>query len=102
MDQDSRNRFSRTPLPWAAGGGHEEVVKLLLDYGAKSICWKDKNGRSLLWWAAWNGHAALVKQFLDQGVDAGSRDSLGQLPLSVAAFNSHTAVVELLQSLTLS
>lgn len=77
MDPGSRGNASRTLLSWAAAGGYEEVVKLFLDYGAKSICWKDKNGRSPLWWVGWNGHAALVKQLLDQGVDAGSRDSLG-------------------------
>ena len=33
-DLESKDRYGRTPLWWAAATGHEAVVKLLLEKGA--------------------------------------------------------------------
>ena len=41
----------RTPLSYAAGSGHEAVVKLLVEKGAEPDS-KDDNGRTPLWYAA--------------------------------------------------
>ena len=44
-DVESKDRYGRTPLSWAAGNGHEAVVKLLLEKGAdvesKDNIWSD-------------------------------------------------------------
>lgn len=58
---DSKSKNGRTPLSWAAGGGHEAVVKLLLETGKVNINSKSKDGRTPLSWAAENGHEAIVK-----------------------------------------
>ncbi|PVH70389.1 hypothetical protein DL98DRAFT_389862, partial [Cadophora sp. DSE1049] len=60
LDIKSTDRFNRTLLSWAAGNGHEAVVKLLLESGAEVDC-KDKDGRTSLSWAAGSGHEAVVK-----------------------------------------
>jgi hypothetical protein len=35
VDRDTKDSYGRTPLSWAAAKGHETVVKLLLEKGAK-------------------------------------------------------------------
>jgi Ankyrin repeats (3 copies) len=41
---DSKDKYGRTPLSWAAERGHEAVVKLLLETGKADIDSKDKDG----------------------------------------------------------
>ena len=37
-DVESKDRYyGQTPLSWAAGNGHEAVVKLLLEKGAEKL-----------------------------------------------------------------
>ena len=57
-----------TPLPWAAEGGHEAVVKLLLEKGAE-LETKDNDGWTPLSWAAEKGHEAVVKLLLEKGAE---------------------------------
>jgi ankyrin repeat protein len=58
---DSKDSYGRTPLTWAAKGGHEAVVKLLLETGKVDVNSKDMNGQTPLSWAAEGGHEAVVK-----------------------------------------
>ena len=59
---DLLNKKRRTPLSWAAGEGHEAVVKLLLEKGGNTEA-KGDHGRTPLWWASEKGHEAVVKLF---------------------------------------
>ena len=63
VDIDSKDTtHGRTPLSWAAMGGHEAVVKLLLETGKVDVDSKDTTyGRTPLSWAAERGHEAVVK-----------------------------------------
>ena len=80
---------------WVAWGGHEAVVKLLLEKGT-DLESKDRNGRTPLSQAAWGGHEAVVKLLLEKGANLESKDQNGRTPLSLAAEKGHEAVVKLL------
>jgi ankyrin repeat protein len=100
VDPDSMDRaYGQTPLSWAAGNGHEAVVRLLLARDGVDPDSKDYvEGRTPLSWAAGNGHEAVVRLLLARdGVDPDSEDNVeGRTPLSWAAGNGHEAMVRLL------
>ncbi|KAI9867900.1 MAG: hypothetical protein M1813_007722 [Trichoglossum hirsutum] len=105
-----------TPLSWAAKNGHEATVELLpakdgfdrtprmkivgrycrwqLKTGMRRpvvLDFKEEHSRTPLPWAA------VVSLLLaNDGVDPGSKDTVGQVPLSWAARNGHEAIVSLL------
>ena len=96
-DVELRDRTNRTPLSWAAGNGHEAVVRLLIERGDVDINAKDYYRRSSLLYAAQNGHEAIVRLLTERGdVDINAKDLCGQTPLTWAAQNGHEAVVRLL------
>jgi len=122
-DVNQRDSVGRTPLMWAAAGGREKVVKLLLQYRHTKL---DKletgSGRTAFSYAAEKGSEGVVRLFLDRRfVDRGSMgrrwgkplramsvlfgrkyinpdipDNKGRTPLSWAAGRGHGGVVELL------
>ena len=47
---DSKDNSGRTPLSWAAGRGHKDVVKLLVERGDVEADSKDKYGQTPLSW----------------------------------------------------
>lgn len=63
IDPDTKNFRGETSLCWAAGNGHEAVVKLLLLAGVDPDS-KDFDGRTALSLAAGKGSANIVKLLL--------------------------------------
>ncbi|XP_075776019.1 IQ motif and ankyrin repeat domain-containing protein 1 isoform X10 [Pelodiscus sinensis] len=57
-----------TPLSEAAGGGHPNAIKLLIENGANPNC-KGAFGRTPLYRAAFGGHMAAVEMLLQYGAD---------------------------------
>ena len=96
VETNSTDSNGETPLSWAAGHGHIEVVKLLLLQDGVDADSKDQRSRTPLSWAAENGHIEVVKLLLQSGVEADSKDQRGRTPLSKAAENGHEEVVDLL------
>ena len=109
----------RTPLAWAARGGHEGVVKVLLERKNVDLHLSDKNGEWPFGLAVINGHKGLVKLFLEHGnsfewaatkghegvvklllerenVDPNRPGMNGEGLLGWAATNGHEGVVKLL------
>ena len=75
--ESKANYYGQTPLSWAAGNGHEAVIKLLLATGKVDVDSKDKYfSQTPLSRAAGNGHEAVVKLLLATGkADIDSKDS---------------------------
>ncbi|RYP13683.1 hypothetical protein DL765_006765 [Monosporascus sp. GIB2] len=94
-DTNLTDSTRRTPLLWAAGNGHEAVVRLLLEKSAELES-GSSSGQTPLSWAAENGREAVVKLLLEKGAELESGDSSSRTPLSWAARNGHEAVVRLL------
>ena len=89
LDINSKDRYNRTPLLWAAKKGYEVAVKLLLEKGDVELDTKDEGGRTPLLWAMANGHKVVVKLLLEKGADL-------KIPLLRAAASGQEAVVTLL------
>ena len=97
VDVDSKDNQGHTPLSWASRrwGGHEAVVKLLLEKGA-DVHLRAEYRQTPLSLAAEQGHEAVAKLLLEKGADVDSNNINSQTPLSFAATNGHEAVVKLL------
>ncbi len=88
------DRTEATPLIYAAGFGHTDIVKLLLKQPNIDINIVDDSDTSALTAAAMNGHTKIMKLLLQAPgiIVSGRRNS----PLPCAAENGHTEAVKLL------
>lgn len=68
---DSPSEYGATALSFASDKGHAEVVKLLLERGAKPEVTDSFYESTPMTWAAYNGHAEVVKLLIGAGVDGG-------------------------------
>ena len=84
-----------TPLMEAAGGGHEEVVRVLLKAGAQ-VNKTDKYRISPLHLAANRGHVDVVKLLLESGAYYDQASSSGWTSLQLAAKNGDHDVCKVL------
>ena len=86
-----------TPLMWAAGGGHEAIVRLLIEKEDIEINAKAKDGRTPLSVAAAIGHEAIVQMLISRDdVDVNAKDNHGIVPMAVATMMGHEAIAHLL------
>ena len=87
----------RTALHEASQGGHNNVVKVLLDQGADPNIQADKEyGKTPLHMAAVGNHKEVVKTLLDKGADPNKEDEGKETPLHFASYKGFNGVVKLL------
>ena len=86
-----------TPLSFAACKGHRDVVELLLHGGAEPNQAGMMAGWTPLHDASFFGHTAVVQLLLINGADQNIATEDGITPLSVALFNDHVSIVDILQ-----
>ena len=94
---DTRDlEFQRTSLHWAALGGHDAVVRLLLAHGADLNVIEPNHGRTPLLKAVAGGQEPVVRRLTDAGARFDTADMLGDTPLTLATRQSSVAMARLL------
>lgn len=89
------NSNGEYPIHSAAGAGHADVCKLLLNHEGLDI--SDKyNEWTPLFHAAANGHEACLKVLLDAGCKPYKRDETGRLAVFYAAWHGYWGCVRML------
>ena len=90
-DVNAEDREGGTPLWYAKGKNHTDVVELLNKYGARS----DMPVQALLD-AVRDGKSEQVKSLIEKGANMNTRDYQGRTPLHLAAAKGYTDIAELL------
>ena len=83
------------PLHFAAGEGHQEIAKLLLEARAE-VDAKGVGKKTPLFFAAGKGHHEVAKLLLEDRAEVDVKDGDGRTPLSFAAERGHHEVAKLL------
>ncbi|XP_071111355.1 serine/threonine-protein phosphatase 6 regulatory ankyrin repeat subunit C-like [Haliotis cracherodii] len=95
-DINCKDKIGRTPVMWAAGNGHKEVVEILVSKGAK-VSIVDKFGNNILHSAGRGGDVEVVQYVLSHDmVDINGRGSCRRTPVMLAAEKGHIEIVKLL------
>jgi ankyrin repeat protein len=85
-----------TPLHYAAENGHDEIVLLLLDHGARVDEW-EKDGCTPLHWAVISGHRSTAGLLLSRGANVHAAAGAKKITaLHYAAWRGDLPMVELL------
>jgi tetratricopeptide (TPR) repeat protein len=74
---------AHTPLTYAASGGRDEIVLLLIEKGAYVNDSVSCN-REPLYWAAWLGDESTIRILLQMGANVNIKDCFGDTPLIAA------------------
>ena len=81
---EARSENEKTPLHFAAQGGHREIVELLLEKGA-DVNVKNIASETPLHYAAAMSHKEIVELLITEGAVLNSGTSNGSTPLHYAA-----------------
>jgi ankyrin repeat protein len=91
---NAQDNISARAITWAAWGGCDEVIKLLLKNGA-DIDAHGTGGKTALSWAAEMGKFETFALLLDRGASLNEADDSGTTPADHARRSYNTAIVEL-------
>lgn len=82
----------RSPLHFAASGGHLAAVRALLSAGADTDV-EDEDGCSALHLAVFRGYEEVVQELVSAGANVDTSDSEGETPLHTACSHGNLAMV---------
>jgi len=96
IDATGADGIVQTPLLWAAGQGHTDLVRFLLDHSS-DIEDRSYEGESPLMLAAFHGKGEMVQLLLDRGADRAYRTDKGWDAVMFAELGKHAELAALLQ-----
>ncbi|OZJ03901.1 hypothetical protein BZG36_03284 [Bifiguratus adelaidae] len=85
----------RTPLHWAAAGGHDDIVDFLLGQGAK-VDAADDSGWTPLLIAVSAGHKSTARILIEHNADINRANDSGQTAIHYAASKNRIEIAKLL------
>jgi len=91
----SRNELKAAPIHSAVAGGHEEIVKMLLQHGADPNV-REQGGCTPLHAAAQNGDEEMIRTLLYGGADLNIKSDDGKTALDLAMEAAHAKATLLL------
>lgn len=96
FDLDGVDGDGTTALMWAAFGGHQNVMEILLESDSVDLNKADSIGLTSLMYACTQGHENIVSKLLDYKADVNSKDSDGNTALIWAARMGYDGIVSML------
>ncbi|KAI7805075.1 ankyrin repeat domain-containing protein 66 [Triplophysa rosa] len=87
---------NRTPLHWAASKGQTEVVRILMENGARA-CLRTNNGWTPAHFAAESGRLAVLRLLHSLHAPIDKEDSSGDKPIRIAEIYGHEDCVRFLE-----
>ena len=95
VNQPSNNGFNVYPIHSAAAGNYTDIVRMLIDSGAK-INVKQQAGATPLHSAAQNGNLEMLILLLEHGAEVNTRMEGGKLPTDLARDKGFDDIAEIL------
>jgi len=92
---DYQDEYGSSPLLMAAGNGHCDVIKVLIEHKA-NINSSNSSQNTPLHWAALNGHLEAVKLLIAAGADVTTKNFRKRTALEEALDRNHTPICDLL------
>ncbi|MGH0128214.1 UNVERIFIED_CONTAM: hypothetical protein FKN15_044926 [Acipenser sinensis] len=93
VDIKAKNNIDRTALHWAAGAGHEQALRMLLEHDA-GVEDEDSFGMNALLLASWFGHSKILQILVNAGAKINCENKNGLNVLHCAAQRGHINVME--------
>jgi len=97
VDVNSNNyKRDANPLHLAAGHGHRQIVKLLIDKGG-NVDAKAEGGGTPLMMAAFNGYTEIAELLIKNGADVNAKDVVGMTAIDLAIHFKESEFANLLR-----
>ena len=97
IDVNDEDVHGQTALIYAAGEGHVEIVKCLINVEDIRVDTRNRRGKTALMYAAEQGHVEIVDCLINAvGIDVNTKDHNGKTALMYAAEQGHVTIIQCL------